>query len=181
MNTKNRKAALVAFALAGLTTAFAVEASAQQIECSAPADKVVGVTNPNGFYIQKKYQFDPDMQPLLSTTIQSDGGCLIAHLSGQVRITDNYVAFQVRVDGVPLQGQLPLPLYTKPVVFVAIDSAPVNDDEQYIDPTKPVSYNFFSRLPRGVHTVEVLGAAGSNIDPGNPPTATHLVLTLEYR
>ena len=181
MNTRIRKPALVAFALAALTTAFAGEAAAQQIECSAPADKVTGVTNPNGYYLHKKYQVDPDMQPLLTTTIQSDGGCLIAHLSGQVRITDNYVAFQVRVDGVPLQGQLPLPLYTKPVVFVAIDSSPVNDDEQYIDPTKPVSYNFFSRLPRGVHTVEVLGAAGSNIDPANPPTVTHLVLTLEYR
>jgi hypothetical protein len=71
--------------------------------------------------------------------------------------------------------------YTKPVVFVAIDSSTANDDEQFIDPTKPVSYNFFTRIPRGVHTVEVLGAAGSNIDPGNPPTVTHLVLTLEYR
>src|SRR6185295_12510898 len=120
-------------------------------------------------------------QLLLSTTIQADEGCLIAHLSGQVRITDNYVAFQVRVDGVPLEGQLPLPLYTKPVVFVAIDSSPANDDEQYIDPTKAVAYNLFTKVPRGTHLVEVLGAAGSGIDPANPPTVTHLVLTLEYR
>ena len=181
MNTKNRKTALVAFALAALIAAFAVEAAAQQVECSAPADKVTGVTNPNGHYIHKKYQFDAEMQTLLTTTIQSDGGCLIAHLSGQVRITDNYVAFQVRVDGVPLQGQVPLPLYTKPVVFVSIDSSTANDDEQYIDPTKAVAYNFFSRLPRGTHVVEVLGAAGSWIADDNPPTATHLVLTLEYR
>src|SRR5262245_66068973 len=105
MNTRNHKAALVALAFTTLTTAFAAEARAQQVECSAPADKVAAVTNPNGHYIYKKYQFDPDLQPLLTTTIQSDGGCLIAHLSGQVRITDNYVAFQVRVDGVPLQRQ----------------------------------------------------------------------------
>jgi hypothetical protein len=173
--------ALLVFAVVALTTLVASEASAQQVECSSLANKVTGVTNPSGFYIQKKYQFDKDMQPLLSTTILAEEGCLIAHLSGQVRITDNYVAFQVRVDGVPLEGQLPLPLYTKPVVFVAIDSSPANDDEQFIDPTKPVSYNFFTRIPRGAHTVEVLGAAGSNIDPGNPPTVTHLVLTLEYR
>ena len=44
-----------------------------------------------------------------------------------------------------------------------------------------VSYNFFTKIPPGTHLVEVLGAAGSGIDPANPPTATHLVLTLEYR
>jgi hypothetical protein len=164
-----------------LTTVFTADAAAQQIECASPSNKVAAVTNPNGFYIQKKYQFDKEMQPLLSTTIQAEEGCLIAHLSGQVRITDNYVAFQVRVDGVPLEGQLPLPLYTKPVVFVAIDSSSANDDEQYIDPTKAVAYNLFTKVPRGTHLVEVLGAAGSGIDPTNPPTVTHLVLTLEYR
>jgi len=93
----------------------------------------------------------------------------------------NYMAFQVRVDGVPLEGQVPLPLFTTPVVFVSIDASTANDDEQFIDPTKPVAYNFFIEVPKGSHVVEVLGAAGSGIDPANPPTATHLVLTLEYR
>jgi hypothetical protein len=41
--------------------------------------------------------------------------------------------------------------------------------------------NFVTSIPRGTHLVEVLGAAGSGIDPGNRPTVTHLVLTLEYR
>jgi hypothetical protein len=67
------------------------------------------------------------------------------------------------------------------VVFVSIDAGASNDDEQFIDPTKVVSYNFFTRVPKGTHLVEVMGAAGSGIDPLNPPTATHLVLTLEYR
>jgi hypothetical protein len=158
-------------------------ARAQHVECSSAVRNVAAVTNPAGHVITTRYQSanPPNLQPLLATTIESAGGCLIAHLSGQVRITDNYVAFQVRVDGVPLEGQLPLPLYTTPVVFVAIDSSTANDDEQYIDPTKVVSYNFFTRIPPGTHRVEVLGAAGSGIDPGNPPTATHLVLTLEYR
>jgi hypothetical protein len=173
--------ALVAFAFVALTTLVASEAAAQQVECSSPSNKVTAVTNPFGHYITKKYQFDAEMQPLLTTTITAEEGCLIAHLSGQVRITDNYVAFQVRVDGVPLEGQLPLPLYSKPVVFVSIDSSTANDDEQYIDPTKAVSFNMFTKLRRGVHVVEVLGAAGSWIADDNPPTATHLVLTLEYR
>ena len=42
----------------------------------------------------------------------------------------------MRVDGVALEGQLPLPLFTTPVVFVAIDSNTDNQDEQFIDPTK---------------------------------------------
>jgi hypothetical protein len=164
------------------TTAFDIDAVAQQVECSGPVKQISAVTRPAGHVITTRYQFDtPNLQPLLTTTIDAGEGCLVAHLSGQVRITDNYVAFQVRVDGVPLQGQLPLPTFTTPVVFVAIDSSTANDDEQFIDPTKVVAYNFFTRVPRGHHIVEVLGAAGSGIDPTNPPTVTHLVLTLEYR
>jgi hypothetical protein len=179
-NTRNR---LVVFALVALTTLFAADARAQQVQCSSPAGKVTAVTNPAGHVITAKYQAEnTPMQRLLRTRITTAAdGCLVAHLSGQVRITDNYVAFQVRVDGVPLEGQLPLPLFTRPVVFVGIDSSTANDDEQFIDPTKPVSFNMFTLLPSGVHTVEVLGAAGSGIAADNPPTATHLVLTLEYR
>jgi hypothetical protein len=181
MTTPITRTSLVA---AGLLVSIASvpDVRAQPIECSSSVRNVAAVTNPAGHVITTKYQFDnPNLQPLLTTTIESGEGCLVAHLSGQVRITDNYVAFQVRVDGVPLQGQLPLPLYTTPVVFVSIDSGTANDDEQFIDPTKVVSYNFFIRIPNGTHRVEVLGAAGSGIDPANPPTVTHLVLTLEYR
>ena len=41
--------------------------------------------------------------------------------------------------------------------------------------------DFFTNIAKGTHLVEVLGTAGSGIDPANRPTATHLVLTLEYR
>ena len=172
----------MAVALGMLTIPFGADAAAQQIECSSPVRNVSAVTNPSGHVITTRYQLDtPNLQPLLTTGIDTGEGCLVAHLSGQVRITDNYVVFQVRVDGVPMEGQVPLPTFTTPVVFVSIDSGPANDDEQLIDPTKVVSYNFFARVPRGIHTVEVLGAAGSNIVAPTFPTATHLVLTLEYR
>lgn len=181
MNTRTSIPILFAAGLMALG-ASVTDARAQQIECSSPVRNVAAVTNPVGHVITTRYQFDtPNLQPLLSTTIESGDGCLVAHLSGQVRITDNYVAFQVRVDGVPLEGQLPLPLFTTPVVFVAIDSSTANQDEQFIDPTKVVSYNFFTNILKGTHLVEVLGAAGSAIDPANRPTATHLVLTVEYR
>ena len=181
MNTRTATTILVAGGLVALGVSV-TDARAQQVECSSPVRNVAAVTNPAGHVITTRYQLDtPNLQPLLSTTIESGEGCLVAHLSGQVRITDNYVAFQVRVDGVPLEGQVPLPLFTTPVVFVAIDSGTVNQDEQFIDPTKVVSYNFFTNIPKGTHLVEVLGAAGSGIDPANRPTATHLVLTLAYR
>ena len=181
MTTPTTRTIFVAVGLVLLSATF-TGASAQQLECSSAVRNVAAVTKPAGHVITTKYQFDsPNLQPLLTTTIESGEGCLVARLSGQVRITDNYVAFQVRVDGVPLEGQLPLPLYTTPVVFVSIDSGNANDDEQFIDPSKVVSYNFFTTIPKGTHLVEVLGAAGSGIDPGNPPTVTHLVLTLEYR
>lgn len=177
------RAVLPALTMALVISATAPWADARaQVECTGPVRSVTAVTNPAGHVITTKYQFDtPDLQPLLATTIVAGEGCLVAHLSGQARITDNYVAFQVRVDGVPMEGQLPLPTFSTPVVFVLIDSSTANQDEQFIDPTKVVAYNFFTRVPRGIHTVEVLGAAGSNIDPANPPTVTHLVLTLEYR
>jgi hypothetical protein len=155
----------------------------QQIECSGKADKVKGVTNPNGHLITTKFQFDtPNLQPLLSTTIITSGpsSCVVAHLSGLARITDNYVVFQVRIDGVPMAGHTFLPGVNTPIVFRTIDSNTEFMDEQYIDPTKVVSYNFFSNLAPGAHTVEVMAAAGSNILPGLEPTLQAFVLTLEY-
>ena len=59
------------------------DAGAQQVECSSAVRNIAAVTNPAGHVITTKYQFDtPNLQPLLSTTIESGEGCLIAHLSG---------------------------------------------------------------------------------------------------
>ena len=80
---------LVVFTLFALTALFAADAGAQQVQCSSIASKVTAVMNPVGHEIKKKYQFDAQMQTLLRTTITTEEGCLIAHLSGQVRITDN--------------------------------------------------------------------------------------------
>jgi hypothetical protein len=162
----------------------ASSAFGQQIECSSKADRVKGVTNPNGHVITTKFQFDvPNLQPLLSTTITTSGptSCVIAHLSGLARITDNYVVFQVRIDGVPMNGHTFVPGVNTPIVFRTIDANTEYQDEQYIDPTKVISYNFFSNVAAGDHTVEVMAAGGSNILPGLEPTVQAFVLTLEYR
>ncbi len=161
----------------------AFTALGQQIECSGKAANVTAVTNPNGHIITTKFQFDnPNLQPLLSTTITTNGrrSCVVAHLSGLARITDNYVVFQVRVDGVPMEGHTFIQGFLTPVVFRTIDANPEFDDEQFIDPTKVISYNFFTQLPPGEHTVEVMAAAGSNIIAGGEPRVHAFVLTLEY-
>ena len=161
----------------------AATAFGQQIECSGKADRVKGVTDPNGHLITTKFQFDtPNLQTLLSTTITTSGpsSCVTAHLSGLARITDNYVLFQVRIDGVPMSGHTFIPGYSTPVVFRTIDANTEYQDEQYIDPTKVISYNFFAELPAGSHTVEVMAAGGSNILPGLEPSVHAFVLTLEY-
>jgi hypothetical protein len=159
------------------------DAAAQPVACRSEGSQVAAITNPAGHYITTRFQLDdPNLQTLLTLRVRTKRGCLVAHLSGMVRITDNYVAFQVRVDGVPMHGQVVRPgLPPDPVVLVLIDSGPPPyDDEQYIDPVKVVSYSLFLEVGAGVHTVEVLAAGGSNIDPANPPSATSLVLTLEH-
>jgi hypothetical protein len=181
MQTRPTRPHGIALAAAILTAACAVDVTAQQVECQGPVKNVAAVTRPAGHVINTAFQGE-NLQPLLATTILVDTeGCVVASLSGQVRITDNFVVFQVRVDGVPLEGHAPLPGTSTPVVFVAIDASTVNDDEQLIDPTKAVAFNFFGRLRRGTHVVEVLAAAASAVAVENPPTATHLVLTLAHR
>jgi hypothetical protein len=170
----------IAVALCALIIGICVSAAfGQQIECSTKADRVKGVTNPNGHLITTKFQFDvPNLQPLLTTTISTSGptSCVVAHLSGLARITDNYVVFQVRIDGVPMSGHTFLPGVNTPIVFRTIDSNTEFQDEQFIDPTKVVSYNFFTNVGPGDHTVEVMSAAGSNIIAGLEPRYKRLCL-----
>jgi len=171
------------WSLAGLMLLTASGQSiATPIECRSVASAVKAVTDPDAHYITTLFQFDdPNLERLLSTSITVSGtglSCIIAHLSGMARITDNYIVFQVRVDGVPMQGHLSsLGDVPTPVVAVAYD----DENEQFSDPTKVVSYNFFQRVAPGAHLVEVMVAAGSGIDVTNYPTVSSPVLTLEYR
>ncbi|MER3431672.1 MAG: hypothetical protein C4324_11655 [Blastocatellia bacterium] len=181
MNSKRKT--FVALALCALLIGItAINATAQQIQCSGPAGEVTAMTNPAGHTIATKFQLDsPNLQPLLQVTIRTKRGCLVAHLGGLARITDNYVVFQVRVDGVPMKAHAFIQGFSTPVLFCLLDANSEFQDEQFIDPIKVVSYNFFNRVSDGEHTVEVLAPAGSSIIPENPPTVQALVLTLEYR
>jgi len=117
--------------------------------------------------------FDP--VPLLSTTVDvsgAAGSCLVAHFSAMPTASstnvDDYVLFQVTVDGVPMMGHFPEPfLIPNPAVAVTPD----------VD-TEMSAYNFFATVSGGSHTVEVhfAGCCG-----GEGATVFAPVLTLEYR
>jgi len=166
---------------------FAPSSFAAPIVCRSTASTVKAVTDPDYHAITTRFQFDsPNLQPILSTTISVSGtgySCIIAHLSAMARITDNYIVFQVRVNRVPMDGHLSsIPAVPGvPVVFTSLDETSQSQDEQLSDPIKMVSYNFFKKVVPGTYTIQVFVAAGSNIDPTNPPMVGSPVLTLEYR
>ena len=176
----SRNGKLVLSAVMSLALAGAVEA--QQVTCRRPATKVRAIGLPGNHNITTRFQLDtPNLQTLMSTTVTVSGkgaSCLIADLSALTRITDNYVVYQVRVDGVPMEGQVGgWAGVADPVVPVMFD----DEDEQFVDPFRILSYNFFQSVSPGQHLVEVMVAAGSNIAPGLEPQVVSPVLTIHYR
>jgi hypothetical protein len=155
------------------------------VVCRSSAGTVKAIKLQDYHPITTRFQLDiPNLQPLMSTTVQVTGtgaSCLIAHFSAHARITDNYIVFQVRVDGQPMEGHLSgLGFVGTPVVATLIEDS----QEQLFDPVRMVAYNFFKAVKPGVHLVEVLVAAGSNIitNPSNLiPSVGSPVLTLEYQ
>jgi hypothetical protein len=178
---------LVLLGLGVVIFGFAQQTFAAPIACRSGASVVKAVTDPDYHAVTTIFPLDtPSLQQLMITTVHVSGvgfSCIIAHFSALARITDNYIVFQVRVDRQPMEGHLTgLPgLPPEPVVFVSLDEISQFQDEQLSDPTKIVSYNFFKSVGPGVHTIQVMVAAGSNIDPANPPLVGSPVLTLEYR
>ena len=177
---KSYRSLFLAFAV--LTAGFLDnQATAQQVSCTGVASHVLAVTDLTYKLVNTKFQFDtPNLESMLVAKFKVAGktpSCVVAHFSGLTRVTDNYVVFQVRIDGVPMQGHLPgFAGVADPVVWAQMD----DQDEQLSDPIKVASFNFFQKVNPGNHVVEVLVAAGSNIDPANHPTVTNQVLTLEY-
>jgi hypothetical protein len=177
---KSYRSFFLAFAV--LAAVFAGnQATAQQVLCTGVATHVLAVTDLTYHLVNTKFQFDiPNLEPMLVAKFKVGGktpSCVVAHFSGLTRVTDNYVVFQVRIDGVPMQGHLPgFAGVADPVVWAQMD----DQDEQLSDPTKIASFNFFQKINPGNHVIEVVVAAGSNIDPTNHPTVTNQVLTLQY-
>jgi hypothetical protein len=154
-------------------------ARAETIVCRSAAATVKAVTIAEDYFpVTTRFQIDtPNLQPLLETNILVTGdgqSCVVAYFSAVVKPTDNYMVFQVTVDGVPMQGHTvtsPQPL--TPVV--------IETEETDLNQPRMVAHQFFLRVGPGVHTVTVNVAGGSNIVAPFYPTVEAPVLSLHYR
>ncbi len=173
-------AVLGVFALAVLAPPAWAQAPPPQVECQSPSSQVKGVTFQGVRSTAVPYNTHPDHfdpVPLLSTRIEVGGqerSCLVAHFSAIAAPLDNWVVFQVRVDGVPMRGHAAgLAGVPVPVVFDP-------DESSALGPYRMVGHDFFARVEPGVHVVEVL-FAGCCSDVGSGVNVQSPVLTLEYQ
>ena len=175
----HRLPAAVTFALFALAALVPSPGGAETIVCRSLAPTVKAVTIAEDYFqVTTRFQIDtPNLQPLLETDILVTGtgqSCVVAYFSAVVRPTDNYIVFQVTLDGVPMQGHtvtLPQPL--TPVV--------IETEETDLNAQRMIAHQFFLRVGPGSHTVTVNVAAGSNIVPPYYPTVEAPVLSLQYR
>ena len=162
-------------------------ARAETIACRSEAPIVKAVTITEDYLpITRLFQFEtPNLEPLFETTISVSGtglSCVVATFSTVVTPVDNYVVFQVTLDGVPMLGHSRL--YVQPQTPVVFET-----EETDLNLPRLVSHQFFLRVSPGVHTVTVNGAWGSSFDPAaypglKPPvypTVQAPVLSLQYR
>ena len=153
-------------------------AGAETIVCRSAAATVKAATIAEDYFaVTTRFQFDtPNLQPLLETSILVTGtspSCVVAYFSAVARPTDNYMVFQVTVDGVPMQGHTVT--YPHPRTPVVIES-----EETDLNQPRMIAHQFFLRVNPGVHTVTVNVAAGSNIVAPFYPTVEAPVLSIHY-
>ena len=149
------------------------------VKLAAPRDNTVDFSGSNG-------AFDPI--PLLETQIEVGGknpSCVIVHFSAQVSTEDNSVVFQASIDNDPMEGhtlypeELRSPQLLTPIV---LDRSSVFSQANPIPVPTMASYNFFSIVNPGVHTVRIKWAGCCSADPASVSVeALAAVLTVEYR
>ena len=133
--------------------------------------------------------FDPT--PLFSTVVKtSNKSCIIATLSALARPHDNWVMFQVLVDGVVMNGHIGADdFFTRQGYPLSADL--VNPDTQILaDPEagdqnlfRMLSYTVFLPVENGDHTVEVRWTGCCTTLPENLNTSEigRATLLLNYR
>jgi hypothetical protein len=186
--TTHRLLSAVRFAPFALAALLVPSVARAEIGCHTEAPIFKAVTIAEEYLpIKKLFQFQGPLflEPLLETTISVGGtgsSCVLATFSAVVRPVDNYVVFQVTLDGVPMLGHTKL--YVHPEIPVVVET-----EETDLNLPRMVSHQFFVRVGPGVHTVTVNGAWGSSFDPraypgmvpSDYPTLTAPVLSLQYR
>src|SRR5688500_5214801 len=151
--------------------------SADTIVCRSEAPIVKAATITEDYVpVKTRFQFDtPNLLPLLETTISVTGtgpSCVVAYFSAVVKPLDNYVVFQVSVDGVPMHGHGRF--YTDPNTPVVVEM-----EETGLNQARMIAHQFFLGVNPGVHTVRVSVARGSG--PGAfDPSVEGPVLSIHY-
>jgi hypothetical protein len=152
-------------------------AGAETVVCRSLTSTVKAVTIAEDYFpVTALFQGSrANLQPLLETTVTVGGtgaSCVVATFSAVVTPSDNYVVFQVTLDGVPMHGH---------TVFYAQPSTPVVIEMEETDLNQPrmIAHQFFLRADPGVHTVRVSVAQGSGPGPYNS-TVEAPVLSIQY-
>jgi hypothetical protein len=182
--------AAVSFALAMVAGATIGSAStggrpaapAGQVECRGKATAVTAAANPGVHGTAVTYNADPnywDPTPLLAVKVAVHGrtaSCLVAHLSAEAQPQDNWVVFQVRVDGKPMDGHAAgLAGLTEPAVFDP-------DESTGVGVYRLVGHDFFASVEPGDHLVEVMYAGCCSNNPlGSGVGVENPVITLEHQ
>jgi len=184
----HRLLSAVRFAPFALAALLAPSVARAEVACRSEAPIVKAVTTAEEYLpIKKLFQFQGPLflEPLLETTISVGGtglSCVLATFSAVLTPVDNYVVFQVTLDGVPMLGHTKL--YVHPEIPVVVET-----EETDLNQPRMVAHQFFLRVSPGVHTVTVKAAWGSGFDPDaypgleQPayPSVTAPVLSLQYR
>jgi hypothetical protein len=153
----------------------------RQVTCGSDVTRIKSVTRPN--YTPTTVDFVAsggglDPTPLLQTTVSvagEDRSCLVVNFSTMARPLDDYVVFQVQVDGVPMEGHLS---------SFAGFATPVVGDPEETNKKLPrmVAYTFFKEVAPGPHRVQVFFAGCCSVNPpagseraraGSPVLAVH--------
>ena len=151
---------LVTFALMSMGLASPSWAThEEQPECATTTQQVTGVATAARHvasvdFIATKGQFHST--PLISATVEvtEPGGCLLVHFIPRAHPDLYPLVYQIRVNGVPMEGQRPRNLYVfrAPPAF----EHPA-DTVAYVHPL--ITYTFVQRVGTpGTHVVEVLYA-----------------------
>jgi hypothetical protein len=174
----------VLFGLISFTAFLSVPAViAQQIECDdkGKSRKVIAVEEfkSTSAVFNNPISGPFDTTPLLHATIEFTGrqGCVTARLSTVAVPFDNYIVYQVRIDGVPMKGHMP--------GFFGIATPVVVDAEETdLNRERMVAHDFFAVVGAGSHRIEVLWAgccsAATPVPGINSALSGANVLTIEY-
>ena len=156
-------------------------APAEQVECRGKAPAVTAAASPGGHGTAVAYNSDPnhwDPTPLLAVKVAVRGqtkSCLVAHFSAMGQPQDNWVVFQVRLDGIPMEGHASgLAGIVEPAVFDP-------DESTGVGIYRMLSHDFFATVEPGDHLVEVLFAGCCSGNPlGSGVGVENPVITLEH-